>query len=181
MPPLLLIVTGLPAAGKTHLGTCLAQALRWPFVSKDEYKEMLHDRLPDLTRAQAGPLSFEIMYHVAGVTLAAGSRVVMETHFYRGVSEQIIAALVQKHGAQLLQVFCHAPTAELVRRHAERVALGEHPHIHQAWLDLTTIPDHACSQPLRLDAPLLQLDTTQSGTDGQALAWVEGHLCTGRF
>ena len=179
MAPLLLIVTGLPAAGKTHLGSHLARALHWPFVSKDEYKEILHDHLPDLTRAQAGPLSFEIMYHVAGVVLAAGGQVVMETHFYRGLSEKIIAALADEHGARLLQVFCHAPTGELVRRHAERVALGEHPHIHQAWLDLTRIPDHACSEPLALDAPLLVLDTTQPGTDGQALAWVRTLLGAG--
>ena len=68
--PALLVVSGLPASGKTHLGSRLARELGWPFVSKDEYKAILHGHLPELTRAQAGPLSFEIMYHVAGVVLA---------------------------------------------------------------------------------------------------------------
>lgn len=178
MTPFLLVVTGLPAAGKTQLGTHLARSLRWPLVSKDEYKEMLHEALPDLTRAQAGPLSFEIMYHVAGVSLAAGHDVVLETHFYRGISEKIIAALAHRHGARLLQVYCHAPLAELQRRHDERVALGEHPHIHQASLYQQEIPEYACSQPLELDAPLLKLDTTQPGTEGRALTWLRGQLGT---
>lgn len=173
MPPTLLVLTGLPAAGKTTLGTALARRLHWPFVSKDEYKEMLHGHLPDLSRAQAGPLSFEIMYHVAGVSLAAGHDVVLETHFYRNLSENILLALAHRHGATLLQVFCHAPLDELQRRHDARVALGEHPHIHLPWLYSDGVPAHACSQPLELGAPLLQLDTTQPGTEDQALAWVK--------
>ena len=52
MPPTFLVITGLPASGKTFLGSRLARQLGWPFVSKDEYKEMLHNHLPDLTRAQ---------------------------------------------------------------------------------------------------------------------------------
>jgi predicted kinase len=172
--PTLLVLTGLPAAGKTTLGTALARRLRWPFVSKDEYKEMLHEHLPDLTRAQAGPLSFEIMYHVAGVSLAAGHDVVLETHFYRGLSEPILVALADKHSAQLVQVFCHAPLPELKRRHAERVALGEHPHIHLPWLYSDGVPVHACSEPLDLGALLLQLDTTHPGTEDRALAWLQG-------
>ena len=81
VPPTLLVISGLPAAGKTHLGARLAQELSWPFVSKDDYKELLHEALPDLTRSQAGPLSFNIIYYVAGVILAAGGSVVLETHF----------------------------------------------------------------------------------------------------
>ena len=172
MPPTFLVITGLPASGKTFLGSRLARQLGWPFVSKDEYKEMLHNHLPDLTRVQAGPLSFEIMYHVAGVSLAAGGNVLLETHFYRGVSEPILTALAHRHGARLLQVFCHAPLDELKRRHAERVALGEHPYIHQPWLYQTPVPDYACSEPLELEGDLLSLDTTQLGMEEWAYGWV---------
>lgn len=173
MPLTLLVITGLPASGKTYLGSRLAGQLGWPLVSKDEYKETLHDHLPDLTRQQAGPLSFEIMYHVAGVVLAAGVNVVLETHFYRGVSEPILTALAEKYGATISQVFCHAPLAELIRRHDERVAVGDHPHIHQSWLYQTPVPDHACSEPLVLPGELLRLNTTQSDTVSDALAWVQ--------
>ncbi|WP_227978563.1 AAA family ATPase [Deinococcus terrestris] len=117
MPPTLLVVSGLPASGKTHIGSRLARELGWPFVTKDEYKAILHDHLPGPTRAQAGPLSFEIMYYVAGVVLAAGGNVVLETHFYRGVSEPKIEALARTHGAEIVQPFCEAPLDELRQRH----------------------------------------------------------------
>lgn len=170
MPPTLLVISGLPASGKTHLGSRLAQRLGWPFVSKDEYKAILHAHLPDLTRAQAGPLSFELMYHGAGVVLTAGGNAVLETHFYRGQSEPKILALAGE--ARILQVFCEAPLDELRRRHAERVASGARPQIDRPF-DHAALPESACWTPLDLHAPLLCLDTTQPGTVKRALEWVQ--------
>lgn len=146
MPPTLLVVSGLPASGKTHLGSRLARELGWPFVTKDEYKAILHDHLPELTRARAGPLSFELMYHVAGVMLAAGGNVVLETHFYRGVSEPKIGALAEAHRAQTRQLFCEAPLDDLRRRHASRVASGARPHIDLPF-DHAALPQNACWTP----------------------------------
>jgi len=179
MAPLLLVITGLPAAGKTFLGSRLARQLGWPFVSKDDYKETLHTHLPDLTQAQSGPLSFELMYQVAGVVLAAGVNVVLETHFYRGMSEPILKALAERHAARVVQVFCSAPLEELSRRHDERVALGEHPHIHFPWLYQRPLPEHACSAPLDLAGPLLRLDTLRPDAVPEALAWVRTQIGTG--
>jgi|GEM_PF-2256483 len=175
MRPTLLVCSGLPASGKTHLGSRLAQSLSWSFVSKDDYKEILHNHLPDLTRTQAGPLSFEIMYHVAGVILAAGANMVLETHFYRTISEPKILALVQRSGANLLQVFCEAPLEVLKKRHAARVVLGEHPHIHQAF-EHSLLPANACWKPLQLEGPLLIADTTQTSSEENALEWVRAQL-----
>lgn len=171
MPPTLLVVSGLPASGKTHLGSRLARELGWPFVTKDEYKELLHEHLPDLTRAQAGPLSFEIMYHVAGVMLAAGRNAVLETHFYRGLSEPKIGALAQAHGARIVQIFCHAPLEELRRRHAARVASGARPHIDQPF-DHARLPESACWTPLALEAPLREVDTTLPHDLTELARWV---------
>lgn len=173
MTPQLLVVSGLPASGKTYLGTRLAAALAWPLVTKDDYKEILHDHLPNLTRAEAGPLSFALMWHTAGTILAAGQNVVMETHFYRPVSETHLLELQQNYAANLAQIFCHAPLPELERRHAARVALGEHPHIHQPFAH-ADLPPAACWEPLNLNAPLLHLDTTQTDAEASALAWVQG-------
>jgi hypothetical protein len=44
-PPLVLIVTGAPASGKTTLGRQLANALGLPYFSKDLFKESLFDSL----------------------------------------------------------------------------------------------------------------------------------------
>ncbi|ANE44652.1 AAA family ATPase [Deinococcus puniceus] len=176
MIPTLLVVSGLPASGKTQLGMQLAAQLRWPNVTKDDYKQLLHDGLPDLTNAQSGPLSMRLMYHVAGITLAAGVNTVLETHFYRGLSEGHIQVLAEIHGARLLQIFCHAPVDELARRHAVRVASGLRPHIDHASLDHYNVPDFWCHTPLDLAAPLLRVDTTQAVDVAEIVAWVRSAI-----
>lgn len=51
MSPTLLVVSGLPAAGKTTLAAPLARALGWPLVTKDDYKGLLYAHLPELPQA----------------------------------------------------------------------------------------------------------------------------------
>ncbi|GGK27730.1 hypothetical protein GCM10008955_21880 [Deinococcus malanensis] len=168
--PLLLAVSGLPASGKTFLGSWLARELQFPLVTKDEYKQILHEHLPDLSRAQSGPLSFAVMWQVADVILRSGGSLVLESHFYRPVSETHILELARAHGARLAQVYCEAPLAELKRRHAGRVASGQRPYIDFPF-DHETLPDSACWHPLMLNAPLLRLDTTVPDSLHSALAW----------
>ncbi|WP_189074700.1 AAA family ATPase [Deinococcus sedimenti] len=171
--PLLLIVSGMPASGKSTLGARLAHALSWPFVTKDEYKALLLGRLPELTRDVSGPLSFDVMWHVAGVTLAAGMDTVLESHFYHGVSEAHILTLAHTHGARVAQVFCHAPMNVLQARHDARVASGRRPGIDLP-MEYATLPGHCCWTPLGLrDAPCLTVDTTGPDVLPDVLSWLK--------
>ncbi|GGN41469.1 AAA family ATPase [Deinococcus daejeonensis] len=177
--PLLLIVSGMPASGKSTLGARLAHALNLPFVTKDEYKALLLTRLPDLTRDVSGPLSFDVMWHVAGVTLAVGMDTVLESHFYHGVSEAHILELARTHGATIAQVFCHAPLKVLQERHDARVASGRRPGIDHP-MDYATLPEHFCWTPLNLgDAPCLTVDTTGDDVLPGMLAWLVDHRTPG--
>lgn len=170
--PLLLIVSGIPASGKSTLGAQLAGALSVPFVTKDEYKALLLARLPGLERAVSGPLSFDLMWHVAGVTLAAGADTLLETHFYQGVSEKHILTLAAAHGARVAQVFCHAPVDVLQTRHDVRVASGRRPGIDLP-MEYAALPAHCCWTPLDLgDAPCLTVDTTRGDVLPGVLAWL---------
>lgn len=181
MSPLLLVVTGLPAAGKTTLATALAQELRWPLVTKDDYKAILLAGLNDDLKPQfskkVGKLSFDLMWHVAGVTLAAGVDTILETHFYLGVSDPVILALAETHGARLAQIHCHAPLPELERRHAARVAAGTRPGIDLPFKH-EDLPAHCNWEPLNLGphTPLLRLDTTAPEYLAEALTWLKMQL-----
>lgn len=176
MSPTLLVISGLPAAGKTTLATFLARELSWPLVTKDEYKQILLQDFPEDLRAlrnkDIGKVSFSLMWHVAGVTLAAGHSTILETHFYLQVSEKYILERSEKYGASLHQIYCYAPLPELSRRHAARVAAGTRPGIDFPFI-YEDLPTHACWEPLKLAAPLLRLDTTQPDAVTRALAWVK--------
>lgn len=179
MTPTLLVVSGLPAAGKTTLAAPLAQDLGWPLVTKDDYKGLLYAHLPELPQARGGPLSFALMFHVAGVILAAGTSAVIETHFHRGVSEPHLLGLAGASGARLLQLYCGAPLDTLRARHAARVAAGTRPGIDLPF-EHAELPPHAGWSPLDLGAPLLRLDTAQPGTLARARQWVTEQTGEGR-
>lgn len=113
------------------------------------------------------------MWHVAEVLLRTGNNFILETHFYRPQSEEIIRELVERYGASPVQIFCHAPLPELQRRHDARVASGKRPGIDRPFVH-AEMPPTCCFEPLDLGTgvPLLQLDTTQPGTVEQALEWL---------
>ncbi|MFC4639057.1 AAA family ATPase [Deinococcus hohokamensis] len=179
--PLLLVISGLPAAGKTYLGQRLSRDLGWPLLSRDDFKRVLYAQAPDLPRPVAGTLSFEVMLHAARAILGAGGPVLLESHFWKG-QEPALRALIQDIRAQkhlrAAQLFVQAPVAELQRRHAERVARAEQREIHQPF-DHHDLPPEACWYPLDLAVPLLRLDTTRPGAYAQAQAWVNAWATNG--
>ena len=176
MTPRLLVVSGLPAAGKTTLATALAREFPWPLVSKDDYKTLLLDAFPDGDlpgrSRQVGLYSFRVMWQVARVVLRAGQSVILETHFDRVHALPPILELARTHRAQLSQVFCDAPLAELERRHAARVQAAQRPGIDLPGIH-SLLPPTANWEPLDLgNVPLLRVDTTQPDAAGRAAAWV---------
>lgn len=175
MSPLLIIITGLPAAGKTTLASALGAQLQLPVVSKDDYKQVLLDLMPEderlIRNSEAGKAGYFVMLKVAEVLLTAGRSLIMETHFYRGVSELNLLPLAERHQAQVLQIFCDVGMEELKLRHAARVAAQtrpyiDHPNIHDR------LPENANREPLDLRAPLLRVNTAVPDAAGKALTWL---------
>ncbi|OLV17304.1 AAA family ATPase [Deinococcus marmoris] len=177
--PLLIVVTGLPAAGKTTLAAFLGRELALPVISKDDYKQVLLDLLPEEERlahhSEMGKVGYFVMLRAADALLTAGQSLILETHFYVGMSEVNIIPLAEKHGAQIIQIHCSAEMAELKRRHAGRVEAKLRPYIDHPGLH-NHLPANANWEPLELHAPLLRLDTGVSDAHAQALAWVRSWL-----
>ena len=124
--PLLVVVTGPPASGKSTIARDLASALDIPFLSKDELKERLYEEIGSggdvEERIEAAALA--ILYSVAASNLKVGVDVLVESNFDRDSDTKPLRELP----ARIVQVHCGGDPGELVERFAERSASGRrHP------------------------------------------------------
>jgi predicted kinase len=159
--PLVVVVTGPPAAGKTTVARELAARLRLPLIAKDTIKEALFDGLGtgDLAWSQRlGPPTFGVMLGLAEESLAAGASLVLEANFVRGGEvEARLAALP----ARFVQVQCSAPPEVLLERYASR---GRHPgHVDNERIGaVRELIEDGSYEPLDLPGETIRIDTSRS-------------------
>jgi predicted kinase len=164
--PLVVVVTGPPAAGKTTIARELAARLRLPLIAKDTIKEALFDALGtgDLAWSQRlGEATYLTMFALAEDAAAAGAGVILEANFSRG-GESRLAALA----ARLVQVHCSAPLEVLVERYAAR---ERHPgHVDGERIEaLREAVESRRHEPLELPGKLIRVDTS-GRVDVEAIA-----------
>jgi len=155
--PLVVVVTGPPAAGKTTIAREVAARLRLPLITKDTIKEALFDGLgtADLAWSQRlGEATYLAMLALAEESVAAGASLVLEANFIRG-GEARLAALP----ARFVQVHCTAPLEVLVERYASR---ERHPgHIDAERIDaLRDAVETGRHEPLDLQGETIRIDTS---------------------
>lgn len=170
--PLLVIVSGPPASGKTTIGEMLACALELPLFAKDGIKELLADSLDvegiDWSK-KLGAASFELLFDLADRLLTAGTSVILEGNFDPDQSTDRFATIVHDAGAAVVQVICRADADELVERYKRRDASGKRHAIHadgdrvsdesfEALLRRDSLP------PLKIDGHVIEIDTTDGET-----------------
>lgn len=156
----MVVVTGIPASGKTTLATALSVQLKWPLISKDVVKEALFDALGtgDLLWSQRlGRAGHVVMYSLAEMI----PRVILEAHFQRGLAEPELLALNRR----MVQIYCRCPVDLAAERYRRRI---DDPDRHVGHL-----PDHQSGEvvegwmrdtPTPLDLPnalLVEIDTTR--------------------
>ena len=179
--PLLVIVSGAPAAGKTTLGKRLAAELGLARLCKDEVREMVGDWLLPESPAQSkalGAAAYALCFRLAGELLDNGVGVLVEAAFGRGVAEtggglrpgSGLNPLVARSRAVLVHLAASQPLSEL--RFRERYARGER---HPAHRDADTVSAPSGTlfkkvwsrweRPLELGVPTLVIDTTEGYVD----------------
>lgn len=175
--PLLVIVGGAPATGKTTLARELARRLHLAILTKDDIKESLADALGsgDRTRSrELGRAAYRVLFDVTARTLEAGTGVVLEANFYRDDSADELRRLARLGEAVI--VLCRSDAA--TRRARFETRRDRHPvHLDREIL-AHEWPDDDAKFALDLGVPRREVDTTRAAdVDLDAIvAWISSEV-----
>ena len=174
--PLLFVITGRPASGKTTLARQLAVDLRLPLIHKDGLKESLYDTLGASNRVESrrlGMATYHLQRVIAGEFLHAGVSLILESNFSEAHDGAPLRALAHKHSALVAQVWLTGESHALVERFERR---ARSPGRHPGHMELANIAEfrqallEPCDAPLALPSPILAMDTTDLRTMDYAAA-----------
>ena len=156
--PRLVIVAGAPGSGKTTLASEIAARRSIVMISKDEVKERLGDALGTGDREwsrKLGRATYVLLHAFARTVLDAGTDVLLEANFYRGLSDDDLRDLATRSRARI--IVCRASSALRRARFASRgrthgVHLDAHILEHE-WPDDDSVFD------IDIGVPRLVVDT----------------------
>jgi glucokinase len=172
------LVNGLPGAGKTTLARTLSRALRFPLFGKDTIKETHADVLgsepppgwsPRRWSAALGAAASQTMWALLAETPGGA---VLESCWPTEFRHFAVEGLRLAGAPAPLEIWCEVPL-ETARRRFER----RHPRhpIHGALLtDAEWERWRATAEPLHV-GPLLCLDTTRAVDTEAVTAWIRGY------
>jgi predicted kinase len=165
--PRLIVVTGLPAAGKSTLARELARLLQAPLIAKDMIKEPLFDVLGASDRAHSRQLStasFAIQFAVARELLMSVQRVILEGNFRPGEHERpLLEALPPgtEPAVAITQILCRIEEAERIAR-LQRRATDPRRHAGHGDAQLALARVHDGAAFLDLPGQRIELDASRS-------------------
>ncbi len=121
--PLVVIITGHPGSGKTHLGRWLSDELKLPFFGKDNFKDIIFDNLGYSDKAwslKASATTHRIVDYLLDEELRTGHSLIVEGNFKPEIDNERFAKLRQTYDFQCVQILCWAQGDVLFERFIAR-------------------------------------------------------------
>ncbi len=163
--PVLVVVSGPIAAGKTTLAHRLARSLGCPAICRDEIKEGMVHTSPGFVASEGDELTkrtLPVFFGVVELLVRAGVSTVAEAAFQNHVWRQGLEPLLGLSDLRIVQ--CVAPAEVALRRARERAVRDP---VRRAHADPGPERDaadfarqYAAFARLSVDAPSIDVDTT---------------------
>ena len=159
-----ILVTGIPAAGKSTMAEAMSERLKLPVISKDTVKELLFDNVGFQSREEKvnlGVASMEIMYYAAGQLMKVGQPFILENNF-EYASEQGIKALLEKYQYAALTITLTGDYKVIYQRFLERESS---PDRHRGHVVNDCYPEKKGSNPKELKAAPISYENFVHGIE----------------
>lgn len=117
-----ILVTGIPAAGKSTMAEVLAEHFGLPVISKDKIKELLYDTVGFCSREEKvrlGIASMNIMYYMAEQLMKRGQSFILENNF-ENVSKEGLLAILEKYSYKAITVTLTGDYEKIYQRFLKR-------------------------------------------------------------
>ncbi len=117
-----ILVTGIPAAGKSTMAEFLAEYLGLPVISKDKIKELLYDTIGFCSREEKvmlGLAGMNIMYYMAEQLMKRGQSFILENNF-ENVSKEGLVAILEKYSYKAITVTLTGDYEKIYQRFLKR-------------------------------------------------------------
>ncbi|QQS23368.1 AAA family ATPase [bacterium] len=163
--PVIILVNGLPATGKTTIATKIAGHLQWPIFRKDDIKEQLADRLNEFNLESShrlGLVSRVMLRYITEQLSRSNSNFIIDSNFSNGVQTDEFINMMKNARHRIIEVFLHTDGEVLYERFRDRIK-DRHPiHLEhfQGFEDFRETISKGSLQPLSLDGIVIRVDTT---------------------
>lgn len=156
-----ILVTGIPASGKSTTAEFLSGYLGIPAISKDRIKECMYDDIGFHSREEKvklGIASMNIMYYMAEQFMKCKQPFILENNF-ENISRDTLMKILQKYSYTAITVTLTGQYQELYHRFAER---NSSPNRHRGHVVNDRYPEET---PGRIVEPMSYEDFVKGITE----------------
>lgn len=144
-----ILVTGIPAAGKSTTAEFLAEHFEIPVISKDKIKELMFDDIGFHSREEKvklGTASMNIMYYMAEQLMKKNQPFILENNF-ENVSKGPLLEVLEKYSYTAITVTLTGNYPDIYRRFAER---NNSPDRHRGHVVNDCYPEKVPNAPAKV-------------------------------